>query len=115
MFHSYAFDFSVWEMWGGLLYGGRVVVVSQMESRAPERFYELLQEQGVTVLNQRPWAFRQLMEIAEEKRLRMNLRRVNFGGAAVSPVMLAGRGETKGTVWMREMIWVTRVEMKSGE
>src|SRR6185503_12272857 len=42
LFHSTAFDFSVWEIWGALLYGGRVVVVPFMVSRTPEAFYELL-------------------------------------------------------------------------
>jgi len=42
MFHSSAFDFSVWEIWGALLYGGRVVVVPFWISRSPEKFYELL-------------------------------------------------------------------------
>ena len=46
LFHSYAFDFSVWEIWGALLYGGRLVVVPFMVSRSPEAFYELLAREG---------------------------------------------------------------------
>ena len=42
LFHSYAFDFSVWEIWGALLYGGRLVVVPYWVSRAPDAFHELL-------------------------------------------------------------------------
>ena len=42
LFHSYAFDFSVWELWGALLYGGRVVIVPYWVSRSPEAFRELL-------------------------------------------------------------------------
>ena len=61
LFHSYAFDFSVWELWGALLHGGRLVVVPHLTARSPSEFYELLCEQGVTVLNQTPTAFRQLM------------------------------------------------------
>ncbi|MFE8647309.1 AMP-binding protein, partial [Sphingomonas sp. NCPPB 2930] len=61
LFHSFAFDFSVWEIWGALLHGGRLVVVPTAIARAPCAFYELLCEQGVTVLNQTPGAFRQLM------------------------------------------------------
>src|ERR1700730_16227293 len=65
LFHSCAFDFSVWEIWGALLYGGRVVVVPFLVSRSPEAFYELLAREKVTVLNQTPSAFRQLIQAEE--------------------------------------------------
>ncbi|HEX4965502.1 MAG TPA: amino acid adenylation domain-containing protein [Thermoanaerobaculia bacterium] len=61
LFHSYAFDFSVWEIWGALLHGGRLVVVPHGVARAPEAFYTLLRDERVTVLNQTPSAFRQLL------------------------------------------------------
>jgi non-ribosomal peptide synthetase component F len=67
LFHSYAFDFSVWELWGALLYGGRLVVVPYWVSRTPQAFYELLIQERVTVLNQTPSAFRQLL-VAEQER-----------------------------------------------
>src|SRR5215210_3294914 len=57
LFHSHAFDFSVWELWGALLYGGRLVVVPFEVSRSPEEFYAVLEDEGVTVLNQTPSAF----------------------------------------------------------
>jgi amino acid adenylation domain-containing protein len=85
LFHSYAFDFSVWELWGALLYGGRLVVVPYLVSRSPEAFYELLEREGVTVLNQTPSAFRQLMQ-AEERGAgegKLALRMVIFGGEAL--------------------------------
>ncbi|HEX4965432.1 MAG TPA: amino acid adenylation domain-containing protein [Thermoanaerobaculia bacterium] len=93
LFHSYAFDFSVWEIWGALLYGGRLVVVPYWLSRSPEAFYELLREEGVTVLSQTPSAFRQLLW-AEEAVLAgaapaLALRYVIFGGEALEPAMLA--------------------------
>ena len=84
LFHSCAFDFSVWEIWGALLYGGRIVVVPFLVSRSPEAFYDLLAEEQVTVLNQTPSAFRQLIraeEAAGEKDLA--LRYVIFGGEAL--------------------------------
>lgn len=89
-FHSYAFDFSVWELWGALLYGGRLVIVPYWVSRSPEVFYELLQHERVTVLNQTPSAFRQLIQ-TEESRTDANnrdLRLVIFGGEALDLQML---------------------------
>ncbi|MCZ8287473.1 amino acid adenylation domain-containing protein, partial [Microcystis sp. LE19-59.1C] len=65
LFHSYAFDFSVWEMWGALLYGGRLVVVPYLVTRSPEAFYQLLCQEKVTILNQTPTAFRQLIQAEE--------------------------------------------------
>jgi amino acid adenylation domain-containing protein len=84
MFHSYAFDFSVWELWGALLFGGRLVIVPSEVSRAPELFFNLLVQEGVTVLNQTPSAFRQLMRVAEDRGFpEQSLRLVIFGGEAL--------------------------------
>ena len=86
LFHSYAFDFSVWEMWGALLYGGRLVVVGKGTTRTPQEFLRLLVEEGVTVLNQTPSAFYQLMQAEEEEEelgQRLKLRHVIFGGEAL--------------------------------
>ena len=98
LFHSYAFDFSVWEMWGALLYGGRLVVVPYWVSRAPAAFYALLLQEAVTVLNQTPSAFKQLIgvdgQMFEAKATRragdkgrrqesLALRYVIFGGEAL--------------------------------
>src|SRR5262249_20413496 len=60
LFHSIAFDFSVWELWGALAFGGRLVVVPYWVSRSPEAFYELLCRERATVVSQTPSAFGQL-------------------------------------------------------
>ena len=84
MFHSCAFDFSVWEIWGALLYGGRLVLVPYMISRSPQEFYKLLAKEQVTVLNQTPSAFRQLIQTEEFVGQReLALRYVVFGGEAL--------------------------------
>jgi amino acid adenylation domain-containing protein/non-ribosomal peptide synthase protein (TIGR01720 family) len=84
LFHSTAFDFSVWEIWGALLYGGRVVVVPFLVSRSPEAFYELLAKEKITVLNQTPSAFRQLIQAEEAVgQKELALRYVIFGGEAL--------------------------------
>ncbi|MEV0750382.1 amino acid adenylation domain-containing protein [Streptomyces sp. NPDC050273] len=88
MFHSYAFDFSVWELWGPLLHGGRLVVVPHTVSRSPEQFLDLLVQERVTVLNQTPSAFYQLIQADTENPDlgdRLALEYVVFGGEALDP------------------------------
>jgi amino acid adenylation domain-containing protein/non-ribosomal peptide synthase protein (TIGR01720 family) len=87
LFHSYAFDFSVWEIWGALLYGGRLVIVPYLVSRDPEAFFELLLKERVTVLNQTPSAFRQLVQAQARwpAGTQTDLRFVIFGGEALDP------------------------------
>ncbi|MDJ0392782.1 amino acid adenylation domain-containing protein [Rhodococcus sp. G-MC3] len=92
MFHSYAFDFSVWELWGPLLRGGTVVVVDYLTSRSPAEFRELLVNEGVTVLNQTPSAFYQLAEFDRAQNAdpsELALRYVIFGGEALEPRRLS--------------------------
>jgi amino acid adenylation domain-containing protein len=110
--HSYAFDFSVWELWGPLLHGGGLVLVPRAITQAPTAFYQLLVDQQVTVLNQTPSALRQLVAarqmIADQPALR--LRWLICGGEGF-PADLAGPvsdwqvplwnyyGPTEATVW----------------
>ncbi|WP_148294319.1 amino acid adenylation domain-containing protein, partial [Azospirillum sp. B506] len=84
LFHSYAFDFSVWEIFGALLHGGRLVVVPYYTSRSPADCFALLRDERVTVLNQTPSAFRQLVPVAlAAPRDALSLRLVVFGGEAL--------------------------------
>ncbi|RGD62650.1 amino acid adenylation domain-containing protein [Kitasatospora xanthocidica] len=91
LFHSYTFDFSVWELWGPLLHGGRLVVVPEDTARSPEDFLRLLAEERVTVLNQTPSAFHQLARADAELpdiSARLALRTVVFGGEALDVTRL---------------------------
>ncbi|MGA3954103.1 amino acid adenylation domain-containing protein, partial [Ralstonia nicotianae] len=101
LFHSFAFDFSVWELFGALLHGGRLVVVPKLTARSPQAFYALLCEAGVTVLNQTPSAFRQLMAAQQEApEARHRLRQVILGGEALEVGALRPwyeRAENAGT------------------
>ena len=86
LFHSVAFDFSVWEIWGALIHGGRLVIVPHAVSRSPDAFYRLLVDQKVTVLNQTPSAFTPLMDLEKasgERTEALRLRFVIFGGEAL--------------------------------
>ncbi|MEU0429690.1 non-ribosomal peptide synthetase [Streptomyces canus] len=85
LFHSSAFDFSVWEMWGCLLTGGRLVIVPHFTSRDPEQFRELLVEHGVTVLNQTPSALSNLLSVAYTD---LPVRLVILGGEPLDARML---------------------------
>ncbi|MFI5780464.1 non-ribosomal peptide synthase/polyketide synthase [Nocardia sp. NPDC051570] len=97
LFHSFAFDFSVWELWGALLHGGTVVVVDYFTSRSPQQFRDLLLAERVTVLNQTPSAFYQLAaaDLAEPPADHA-LRYVIFGGETLEPRRLRGWSDRYG-------------------
>ncbi len=89
MFHSYCFDFSVWEMYGALLKGGKLVMVPQMTARDSGSFLALLRRQSVTILNQTPSAFYSLAaEIVRRPDAGLPVRMVIFGGEALQPARL---------------------------
>ena len=99
-FHSYAFDFSVWELWGALRYGGQVLVIPYWMSRSPETFFEHLIEKRVTVLSQTPSSFNQLMRVDESEggRSELVLKTVIFGGEALKPDSLMAWKERRGVI-----------------
>jgi amino acid adenylation domain-containing protein len=86
LFHSSAFDLSVWEMWGALAYGGRLVVVPHLVSRSFEQFYDLVLREGVTILTHTPTAFKQFALADQLARSNGNLalRFVVFAGEALN-------------------------------
>jgi len=89
LFHSYAFDFSVWEIWGALAYGGRLVIVPHSVARSAPDFLQFLEKHRITVLNQTPNSFRALIGAQRESEQRLSaLRYVIFGGEALEPSML---------------------------
>ncbi|MFD4789573.1 amino acid adenylation domain-containing protein [Streptomyces sp. NPDC058459] len=98
LFHSIAFDFSVWELWGALLNGGRLVIVPYDVSRSPEEFHRLLRDEKVTVLNQTPSAFHQLDRVDGQgpRSGWPALRHVVFGGEALDVGALRGWFERHG-------------------
>lgn len=87
-FHSAAFDFSVWEIWGGLATGGRVVAVPYWTCRSPRDFRELLVRERVTVLNQTPSAFARLIDLEREETALGSVRLVILGGEPLDPARL---------------------------
>jgi surfactin family lipopeptide synthetase A len=108
LFHSTSFDFSVWEMYGALLYGGRLVVVPGLTAKDPNLFLELLKRESVTVLNQTPSAFYNLSraDLAGGGRQRA-LRYVIFGGEALTPAKLGAWLEKYPAVKLVNMFGIT--------
>ncbi|WP_405550894.1 amino acid adenylation domain-containing protein [Streptomyces microflavus] len=97
-FHSFSFDFAVWELWGALAHGGELLVPEYGLTRSPVDFHRLVQERGVSVLNQTPSAFYQFIEAdLHADRPATALRRIIFGGEALDLGRLRGWVERHGT------------------
>jgi amino acid adenylation domain-containing protein len=113
LFHSYTFDFSVWEIFGCLLNGGNLVITPQEITQSPSAFYGLLCREKITILNQTPSALLQLLQQGEERENdseRLNLRLIVCGGEAMPAYLLPLArkwnvplwnfyGPTEATVW----------------
>ncbi|ANY24674.1 amino acid adenylation domain-containing protein [Gordonia terrae] len=80
VFHSYAFDFSVWEIFGPLLTGGRAVIVDRMVARAPAEFLQLLADEQITVASLTPSAFSIVADVRRRTGTSLALRYIVFGG-----------------------------------
>jgi iturin family lipopeptide synthetase A len=90
LFHSFCFDFSVWEIFGALVSGGRLVIIPGEIVRDAGAFCGLLEREGVTVLNQTPGAFSVLQEVAIRTGADLRVRYVIFGGEALNASVLSG-------------------------
>ncbi|WP_434756491.1 AMP-binding protein [Paenibacillus amylolyticus] len=95
LFHSFCFDFSVWEMYGALLYGARLIIVPLNVTREPAQFLSLLQNEQVTILNQTPTAFYRIakLEVQSDLHTPLAVRKVIFGGESSSTYTTTGMEE----------------------
>ncbi|RBW63467.1 hypothetical protein DS884_00045 [Tenacibaculum sp. E3R01] len=110
MFHSHCFDVSVWEMYGALLYGGKLIIVSQSDARDPSKYLEILQKHKVTILNQTPTAFYSLNNTCEKKQVLLpDVRYVVFAGEALTPSKLSKWRERQPKAKLINMYGITEV------
>ncbi|MFK4303786.1 amino acid adenylation domain-containing protein/non-ribosomal peptide synthase protein (TIGR01720 family) [Paenibacillus sp. RC254] len=108
MFHSYCFDFSVWEMYGALLNGGKLVIVPTLTAKNPQELRKLILSERVTVLNQTPTYFAQLIQ--EEflySPTMLHLRKIIFGGEALRPAILKEWRERYPAIQLINMYGIT--------
>ncbi|WP_027392682.1 non-ribosomal peptide synthetase [Aquimarina latercula] len=103
-FHSYCFDFSVWEIFGCLLSGGNLVVINDQEARDPESLVRLMNDNKVTIFSQTPSAFYNFMEHKLEI---PSLRYVIFGGESLNPLKLKEWSEKHPEVNLINMYGIT--------
>ena len=90
LFHSFAFDFSVWEIWGPWLSGGRCVLIPQDVIGDSAAFVKICANEKVSILSQTPSAFNIFMEAEQQNAQHLSsLRHVIFGGEALQLNALA--------------------------
>ncbi|KAF9407719.1 hypothetical protein BGZ76_006057, partial [Entomortierella beljakovae] len=86
--HTFSFDVSVWEIWGALRYGGKLIIPSYHTTQSPEDLYQLICKYGVTILNMTPSSFRPLMRLQSDYKVKDSLRYVILAGEALEPATL---------------------------
>ncbi|MEW7293168.1 amino acid adenylation domain-containing protein [Aquimarina sp. 2304DJ70-9] len=108
MFHSHCFDFSVWEIYGALLFGGKLIIIPQLIAKDTKAYLNILKQEKVTVLNQTPSAFYNLIQ-AELSCLdtSLELRYVIFGGEALNPRKLKQWKEKYPDIKLINMFGIT--------
>jgi len=108
MFHSYCFDFSVWELCGALLHGGKLVLVPEAVTKDPISFVNLLIHERITILNQTPTSFYNIaQEVLKRTKLDLSLKYVIFGGEAVDPHQLLSWKQAYPDVKLVNMYGIT--------
>ncbi|MCU0290209.1 MAG: amino acid adenylation domain-containing protein, partial [Acidobacteria bacterium] len=107
LFHSFCFDFSVWEMYGALLYGGKLIIVPKLVTRDTIEFLKLLNKEAVTVLNQTPSAFYNLINEVCRQKNNLYLRYIIFGGEALNPSKLKTWQEEYPQIKLINMFGIT--------
>ena len=119
--HSSAFDFSVWEIWGSLLQGGRLIVVPLEVVQSPPDLYSLLCREQVTVLNQTPAALRQLLLVREQQAGNedWSVRLIVCGGDALDHELAAELVKLRIPVWnfygpTESTVWTTCTLIERG-
>jgi amino acid adenylation domain-containing protein len=116
--HSSAFDFSVWEMWGSLLQGGRLVIAPLEITQSPVALSELLSREHVTILNQTPSALRQLLDHKPDIR-DLSLRMIICGGDALDRELAETVTRIGVPVWnfygpTESTVWATYTKIEPG-
>ncbi|MGG3523811.1 amino acid adenylation domain-containing protein [Bacillus pseudomycoides] len=108
LFHSYSFDFSVWELFGALLFGGQLIIVPKEVTKDPGLFLELLRDKKVTILNQTPSYFQVLSEAERHRNDRnLQIKTIIFGGEALQPGKLRSWHEKYPSVQFVNMYGLT--------
>lgn len=87
-YHSAAFDYSVWEIWGCLLTGAKLIIIPYWVSRSPDEFYSIVVKNKVSILNQTPSSFLQFMKTEKKNEMNKNLRLILLGGEELDTEIL---------------------------